>query len=180
MNIFQRAYIAFALLALSITLHPGQVQAVDIVTTECTYHFNRVGAVRGRASCQYNDFVDFACNPKRCVTKENKRCSFKLFISMLLKSHRNHLRITDISSFFPLRVHLELITVDSVYYYKCHASDFSAYREDVHAAQYVRRDTYASVQDWDGTWWDCPYNIPEHHNDQYLVCTDCYYVPPKP
>ncbi|KAI9621733.1 hypothetical protein H4Q26_015499 [Puccinia striiformis f. sp. tritici PST-130] len=107
MNMLQRAYITFALLVISITLHPGQVRAKDIVTKECTYHFNRVGAVKGRA---YNN----------------------------------------------------------IYYYKCHASDFSAWRDSVHAAQYYRRDDYASVQDFDGSWWDCPYNIPEAHNKQYL------------
>ncbi|POW05019.1 hypothetical protein PSTT_09976 [Puccinia striiformis] len=143
MNIFQRAYLTFAFLALFITLHPDQVEAVEIVKKECTYHFNRVGAVPGRASCQYNDFVDFACEPTSCLTKQPRG-------------------------------------FESLYYYGCHASDFSADRKLVHAAQYVRRDTYASVQDWDGSWWDCPYNIPGHHNDQYLVCTDCYYVPPKP
>ncbi|KAI9621731.1 hypothetical protein H4Q26_015497 [Puccinia striiformis f. sp. tritici PST-130] len=52
MNIFQRAYLTFAFLALFITLHPDQVEAVEIVKKECTYHFNRVGAVPGRA-CEF-------------------------------------------------------------------------------------------------------------------------------
>ncbi|KAI7965108.1 hypothetical protein MJO29_003206 [Puccinia striiformis f. sp. tritici] len=144
MNMFQRTYIAFAFLALSITLHQHQVEAVDIVTTECTYHFNRVGAVPGRASCQYNEHEDFSCNPNSCATKENTR-------------------------------------FDRVYFFGCHAAHSSATQNRVWAAQYVRRKNYASVQDWvSGLWWDCPYNNPYHNNKQYLTCTDCYYVPPKP
>ncbi|POW14296.1 hypothetical protein PSHT_00193 [Puccinia striiformis] len=69
MNILQRAYITLALLALSITLHPGQVEAGQIT---CSYHFNRVGAVEDRASCQYKDSVDYSCDPYSCATQENR------------------------------------------------------------------------------------------------------------
>ncbi|KAI7959964.1 hypothetical protein MJO29_005032 [Puccinia striiformis f. sp. tritici] len=140
MNILQRAYITLALLALFITLHPGQVEAGQIT---CSYHFNRVGAVEDRASCQYKDSVDYSCDPYSCATQENRG-------------------------------------FESLYYRGCHGPQPIGDRQSIHAAQYFLRDDHAAVQDWDGLWWDCPYNIPDSTNKQYLTCTDCYYVPPPP
>ncbi|KAH9471057.1 hypothetical protein Pst134EA_004966 [Puccinia striiformis f. sp. tritici] len=131
MNMFQRAYTTFALLALFVTFHPGQVEAVEITTKECSYHFNRVGSAEGRASCQYNDFVDFSCDPNSCLTQQDH-------------------------------------AFENVYFYGCHVPGSIVTRPSVHAAQYYRRDTYASVQDWDGSWWDCDFNVPQSNNNQYL------------
>ncbi|KAI9609431.1 hypothetical protein H4Q26_007385 [Puccinia striiformis f. sp. tritici PST-130] len=111
-----------------ITLHPGQVEAGQIT---CSYHFNRVGAVEDRASCQYKDSVDYSCDPYSCATQENRG-------------------------------------FESLYYRGCHGPQPIGDRQSIHAAQYFLRDDHAAVQDWDGLWWDCPYNIPDSTNKQYL------------
>ncbi|KAA1069535.1 hypothetical protein PGT21_027382 [Puccinia graminis f. sp. tritici] len=60
-NVFQRGYLAFALVAALITLYSGQVAAMD-----CTYHWDIKGKVPGRSSCQSSPHQDNSCIPSTC------------------------------------------------------------------------------------------------------------------